>query len=85
MKKELLYIDYHYQSKMFFITQIIAEMEEKQISKSELARKMKTSRSALERLLDPKKPTTLKSLERLANALGLTLKIKLIEIPMPVD
>jgi antitoxin HicB len=36
--------------------QVEAAMKEKQFSKSEMARRMHTSRAALDRLLDPQKP-----------------------------
>lgn len=59
--------------------QIAREMERAHISQSELARRMKTSRSAVERLLDPTNPSvTLQTLERAASAVGKRLKIQLI-------
>lgn len=58
--------------------QIAQEMERAHISQSELARRMKTSRSAVERLLDPTNPSvTLVTLERAASAVGKRLKIQL--------
>jgi antitoxin HicB len=58
--------------------QIAQEMEHAQISQSELARRMKTSRSAVERLLDPTNPSvTLATLERAASAVGKRLKVQL--------
>ncbi len=58
--------------------QIAREMEREHISRSELARRMKTSRSAVERLLDPMNPSvTLQTLERAASAVGKRLKIQL--------
>jgi antitoxin HicB len=58
--------------------QIAREMESAAISQSELARRMKTSRSAVERLLDPTNPSvTLQTLERAASAVGKRLKIQL--------
>jgi predicted XRE-type DNA-binding protein len=58
--------------------QIAQEMESAHISQSELARRMKTSRSAVERLLDPTNPSvTLGTLERAATAVGKRLKIQL--------
>lgn len=48
------------------------------ISKTELARRMQTSRSSLERLLDPDNVSvTLLTLERAAKALGKRIKIEL--------
>lgn len=58
--------------------QIEREMTERQLSKSALARMMQTSRSALDRLLDPENPSvTLLTLESVAHALGKKLKVQL--------
>jgi len=51
-------------------------MKAKKISPSEMARRMRTSREAVYRLLDPTRTgVTLDSLQRAASALGLTLSI----------
>jgi plasmid maintenance system antidote protein VapI len=53
-------------------------MDEGQISKSELAGRLQTSRSQLDRLLDPDNTAvTLDSLERLARAVGKQLVVRL--------
>ncbi len=58
--------------------QIQKEMEERCISKSALARMMQTSRSSLDRLLDPENPSvSLLTLESAALALGKKLKVQL--------
>ena len=58
--------------------QIAREMERADISQSELGRRMKTSRSAVERLLDPTNPSvTLSTLERAASAIGKRLSVRL--------
>ena len=58
--------------------EITAEMERAHITQSELARRMKTSRSAVDRLLDPANPSvTLSTLDRAARAVGKRLKIQL--------
>lgn len=58
--------------------QIVEEMKKKKLSKNEMASRMKTSRAALERLLDPENASiTLVTLERAASALGKKLKIQL--------
>ena len=58
--------------------QITQEMQRAHISHSELARRMKTSRSAVDRLLDPANPSvTLGTRERAASAVGKRLKIQL--------
>ena len=58
--------------------QIEEEMAARQISKSALASMMQTSRSSLDRLLDPKNASvTLLTLESVALALGKKLKVQL--------
>ncbi len=58
--------------------QIKAMMKKKHLSKTALAEKMHTSRSALNRLLDPANVSiTLQTLERVALALVKRLKIEL--------
>lgn len=58
--------------------QIEEEMRRHSLTKSEMANRMKTSRPALDRLLDPGNPSvTLSTLERAAAALGKKLKIEL--------
>ena len=58
--------------------QIAQEMEREHLSHSELARRMKTSRSAVDRLLDPANPSvTLSTLERAASAVGKRLTVQL--------
>ena len=59
--------------------QIEMEMKRAKLTKSAMAEKMRTSRSALDRLLDPANVSiTLQTLERAALALGKNLKIKLV-------
>jgi hypothetical protein len=58
--------------------QLQQEMGSRNLSKALLARKMNTSRAALDRLLDPENPSvTLLTLESAALALGRKLAIKL--------
>jgi len=58
--------------------QIEREMERQGISKAEMARLMRTSRSALDRLLDPENESvTLSTLFRAAAALGSNLGVEL--------
>lgn len=58
--------------------QIEQEMQKSNLSKTALALKMHTSRSALDRLLDPRNVSvTLQTLERAALALGKRLKVEL--------
>lgn len=59
--------------------QIREEMKKKNISKTKLADQMKTSRSALNRLLDPEdEAITFKTLKRAASALDKRLVIQLV-------
>jgi antitoxin HicB len=55
-------------------------MRQKKLTKDALAKRMKTSRAALDRLLDPANPSvTLTTLGKAACALGRTLRVELIE------
>jgi transcriptional regulator with XRE-family HTH domain len=59
--------------------QIAQEMKSRKLSKSEMASRMRTSRAALERLLDPANPSvTLSTLERAAAAVGKKLRVELL-------
>lgn len=58
--------------------QLAAEMETQKISKVEMARRLETSRSQLDRLLDPDNDTvSLATLARAARAVGRTLHLEL--------
>ena len=58
--------------------QLAEKMSEEHLSKAEMARRMETSRSALDKLLDPDNPSvTLQTLQSAARALGGRLKIEL--------
>jgi predicted XRE-type DNA-binding protein len=59
--------------------QVEAAMNEKQISKAEMARRMHTSRAALDRLLDPDyDAVTLSTLLKAAVAVGRELRLELV-------
>ena len=59
--------------------QIGQAMEEKRITKAEMARRMDTSRSQLDRLLDPDSDSvTLETLARAARAVGRQVKVELV-------
>ncbi len=65
-------------AKRLLAAQLEAAMREAGISKRTLARRMRTSRSALDRLLDPgNRSLTLATLARAAAALGKGLRIDL--------
>lgn len=58
--------------------QITREMQSQKITKTELARRMRTSRAALNRLLDETDPSlTLTTLASAANALGRRISLRL--------
>jgi len=58
--------------------QIALEMRRRAMTRTELARRMDTSRSSVERLLDPANPSvTLLTLERAAHAVGMRLSVEL--------
>lgn len=59
--------------------QLEAAMTEKEISKTEMARRMNTSRAALNRLLDPdNEAVTLATLQRAAEAVGRHVRLELV-------
>lgn len=59
--------------------QIRAAMQEKQLSKTAMAKRMKTSRQALDRLLDPTNVgVTLSTMQKAATAVGRTLRLELL-------
>ena len=64
--------------KRYIAFELAKKMTEKNLSKSEMARRMETSRSALDRLLDPgNSSVTLQTLQSAAQALGGRLKVEL--------
>jgi predicted XRE-type DNA-binding protein len=59
--------------------QVQQAMETEKITKVEMAKRMKTSRAALDRLLDPgNDAVTLQTLSRAANAIGRGLRSELV-------
>ena len=59
--------------------QIGQAMEKKQLTNAEMARRMDTSRSQLDRLLDPdNNSVTLETLTRAARAVGRQVKVELV-------
>lgn len=58
--------------------QVERGMGERKLSKSDMARAMRTSRAALDRLLDPKNESvTLRTMARAAKVLGKRLRLEL--------
>ena len=64
-------------AKKIFVFQMEKEMKKQKIDKAELAERMETSRSAVDRILDPESPSTLKTFAKAARALGRHLRISL--------
>src|SRR5580658_3919113 len=59
--------------------QLAKLLEQKSLSKADMAQRMKTSRAAVERMLDGSNPSmTLATLEKAARALGQRIKLELI-------
>lgn len=65
-------------AKRIFIFLLEKEMKKQRLSKAKLAARLDTSRAAVDRLLDPKAPSTIKSLTKAACAVGKHLTISLI-------
>ncbi len=59
--------------------QVKKTMKKQRLTKAEMARRMNTSRSQLDRLLDPgRNSVTLETLTRAARAIGRQLKVELV-------
>ncbi|VAX17840.1 hypothetical protein MNBD_NITROSPINAE01-212 [hydrothermal vent metagenome] len=58
--------------------QVEQAIKEAGLTKTAMANRMKTSRASLNRLLDPKKPIKLDTIEKAAKALGKRLYIELV-------
>jgi len=59
--------------------QLLEKLETERITKSELATRLSTSRSAVDRILDPSNESiTLHTLQKVAEVLGKKLKIELV-------
>ena len=64
-------------AKKLITYQLKQAMDEQNVTKSYVAKKMKTSRVAVDNILDPAFNTSIESLERFANILGKRLTISL--------
>jgi DNA-binding Xre family transcriptional regulator len=65
--------------KRILARQLIEEMKQKKIAKTEMAAKMQTSRAQLDRLLDPEKTgVSLSTIQRVASVVVRQLQIELI-------
>ena len=59
--------------------QIESAMKERKLSKSEMSKRMQTSRAALDRLLDPENDAvTLSTLRKAATAVGREIRLELV-------
>ncbi|MBM3762385.1 MAG: helix-turn-helix domain-containing protein [Acidobacteria bacterium] len=59
--------------------QLEAAMKDQSLSKAEMAKRMHTSRAALNRLLDPNNDAvTLSTLQKAATAVGLEIRLELV-------
>lgn len=66
-------------AKRVLARQLNAAMQQKHLSKTEMARRMRTSRAALDRLLDPAyDAVTLSTLRKAAAVLGRNLRLELV-------
>ena len=65
-------------AKRVFVFQMEKEMKKQGIDKAELAQRMETSRSSVNRILNPESPSTLRTFAKAACALGRHLKISLV-------
>ena len=64
-------------AKKLIVLELKQEMETQKISKSKIAKKMHTSRVAVDNILNPEYNTSIGTLERFASALGKNLHISI--------
>jgi len=64
-------------AKKLIVLELKQEMEAQKLSKSRIAEKMRTSRVAIDNILDPNYNTSIGTLERFASVLGKKLFISL--------
>lgn len=79
MKEEGLYDEaQELASKKIIAAQLRAEMEKQKLSKSEVAKRMHTTRSAIDNALNPEFNTSLSTIQRFANVLGKSVSVTLV-------
>lgn len=66
------------EAKKVFVFLLEKELQKKKISKAQLARKIGTSRSAVNRLLNPEKTSTFESMCKAVHAVGKHLRIRIL-------
>lgn len=65
-------------AKKVIAAQLKAEMANQKVSKSTIAKRMNTTRSAVDNALNPNFNTSISTIERFAQALGKTVSITLV-------
>ena len=65
-------------SKKVIAAQLKAEMQRQELSKSEVAKRMHTTRTAVDNALDPAFNTSLSTIEKFANVLGKSVSLTLV-------
>ena len=79
MKEEGLYEEaQELATKKVLAAQFEAEMKRQKISKSALAKRLRTTRTAVDNALDPSFNTSLSTIERFAHALGKRVSVSLV-------
>src|SRR5438552_15146649 len=78
LKKENIFEEAQAQAKEVVAWQLAKAMKKKKISKARMAALLKTSRSQVDRILDPKHDITLSSLQRAAALVGHRVMIELV-------
>jgi antitoxin HicB len=79
LQKENIYEETQAQAvKEVVAWQLAKAMKKKKISKARMAALLKTSRSQVDRILDPKRDITLSSLQRAAELVGQRVVIQLV-------
>jgi predicted XRE-type DNA-binding protein len=64
--------------KKIFISQLEQEMEFQNLTKSEMAKRMMTCRTAIDNILNPEYNSTIDTLEQFAAILGKKIKLSLV-------
>ena len=79
LKKENIFEEAQAQAvKEVVAWQLAKAMKKRKISKARMAVRLKTSRSQVDRILDPKRDITLSSLQRAADLVGQRVMIELV-------
>lgn len=79
MKEQTLYEEaQELATKKIIAAQLKPEMEKQHLSKSSIAKRMNTTRTAVDNALDPDFNTSLSTIERFALALGKRVSVSLI-------